>query len=262
MLKKKSAGRTFHHAPTVQPANRFVGVILADGQEAPVTSLACQETGEVVVLVLTGPRTTLAAIAALVFLKKTKKQIRFLPVAEECWYGPEHLQSMQKHGSSQIASSVGPTTYKNIVILANVANMAYCQQNPVPFPDHLRVPAVPTTEVLLLDPQQPQRSRPHPRFVLGCEGSEHPDWLTFTGMMRSLWLPFPLEFASAIWQAGVQEYLQPLPDELNETEKQTRLIEPVEHCLGIQAWQVSPTRQWEAVIKREACHIYALRQPF
>ena len=179
MSKKHPDGQAPRCAPTVTPANRFVGVVQADGQEAPVTGVACQETGEVVILVLTGPRTTAAVVAAGLHLKKTRKIISFLPNATELWRGPKRLQSMQNLGSSWIVSPVGPTTQQNVAIIANAANIAFCQLNRIPFPGD-GAPGAPPSEkysphtAVLLSHLQPQ-PLPPPRFVLGNEGAAHPD---------------------------------------------------------------------------------------
>ena len=234
----------------VTPPQRFVGTVLADGQNANVTAVACQDQGEALVLILCGPRTTVAAIAAQMHRAKSPKQVSFFPRPNESWDGPDRLQRAVALGSSWITAQVGPTVYQNIAILANAANLAYCRLNPVAFPGNEE-----SVSRTMYGPFQgnPKRLVPPSRFVLATEGASHPDWLAFAGMMRTLWLPFPLSLAPALWEAGRHEPLCPHDDEQCRLTGEHTLIEPVVHTLGIEAWQIIPTRQWENVLKRVTC---------
>jgi hypothetical protein len=85
---------------------------------------------------------------------------------------------------------------------------------------------------------------------LANEGAEHPDWMTFIGLMRTFWLPFPPAFAPLLWTIGLQTPLELAEDESTQLEGEHCLIEPVECTLGIAAWQILPARQWQTLLER------------
>lgn len=242
---KKTGAAT--RSSIVTPSRRFIGTVLADGQDANVLALAALENGETLLLDLSGPRTTVAAIAATMHRAKSPKPVSFFPRPGESWGGPDHLKRSEALGSSTIATQIGPTVYQNLAIIANAANIGYCCLNPVEFPGD---PQTATSAPSVPPASEKKRRVPPARFVFATEGSAHPDWLTFTGMMRTLRLPFPLEAAPLVWAAGIKELFEPLANEecLHLTGSHT-LLEPIEHTLGIEAWQIIPTRQWEVLIE-------------
>ncbi len=241
----------------VVPSTRFVGTVQAHNLEAQVTALACQSAGDIIMLSIVGPRTTVSAIAATLHKGgRTRQPILFHPTSPQIWYGPEQLYRMQAMGSGWMASAVEPTTHLNVAVLAHAANIAYCRAHPIPQPEK-------DPESSPSPPHQPgaerarKRAIPAPRFVLASEGADHPDWMTFTGLMRSLWLPFPLSFAPFIWEAGRAWHFEVAPFETTDLdmEREHTLIEPVACALGIQAWQIIPSRQWETLLEHETPRI-------
>lgn len=74
--------------------------------------------------------------------------------------------------------------------------------------------------------------------------------MTFTGLLRTFWLPFPLSFAPLVWSAGLHTPLELAEDEATQLEGEHTLIEPVEYTLGIAAWQILPAKQWHVLLER------------
>jgi hypothetical protein len=119
--------RTISSTPQVVPANRFLGTVHVDRLEAQVRSLACYHSGEMILLIMNGPRTAVSAIAATLHNGgKTRRPAHFTAARGEQWDGPELLYRMTALGSGWITSSVEPTTQVDVAIMAHGANMDYC----------------------------------------------------------------------------------------------------------------------------------------
>ncbi len=240
-------------SPRVVPANRFVGKVEVDRMEAQITSIACHRTGDIVLLTMNGPRTTVSAIAATLHKGgKSRKPVHFTAEQSERWHGPDQLYRMEGLGSGWIVSKVEPTTQLDVAVLAHAANIAYCCQNPIPQPQKMEAPPPlrQESDTRRKPPSLPTLPIPPLRFLLANEGAEHPDWTTFTGLMRTLWLPFSLPFAPLMWEAGLRTPLQLAEDESTQLEGEHILIEPVECTCGIAAWQIIPTKQWGVLLEQ------------
>jgi hypothetical protein len=181
--------------PTSQvvPENRFIGTVQVDLLEARVTALACLRSGEIVLLTMTGPRTTVSAIAAALHKGgKNPKSAQFTASPGEQWDGPEKLFRMDGLGSGWITSPVEPTTQLEVAILAHGANIGQCCQCPLPQPHRPEAPPMHSEQERPRRPSSaPRYPLPPLRFLLANEGAEHPDWMALTGLMRTFWLPFP-----------------------------------------------------------------------
>ena len=102
-----------HAQEGVAPANRFVGTVQVDSLEARVTSLICQPSGDIVLLTMNGPRTTVSALAATLHKGgKTRKAVHFTAAERERWRGPNSLYRMQALGSGWIVASVAWSKYR------------------------------------------------------------------------------------------------------------------------------------------------------
>src|SRR6266536_2795193 len=126
------SARTYQLASPVLPMlpDRFVGVVNADGQEARVAAIVCQQEGGVALLNLAGAETTAMAVAMnLVRMesneqKAAKQNVVFTPPPDLDWAGPPTLLRITAVTYKILTAPIVNTQERNLLLLPLTANLA------------------------------------------------------------------------------------------------------------------------------------------
>jgi hypothetical protein len=216
-------------------ADRFVGVVSADGQEARVAAIVCQREGGVALLNLAGAETTAMAVAMnLVRVesneqKAAKEKVVFTPAPDLDWAGPTTLLRITALTYKILKAPIANTKERNLLLLPQSGNIGAGVRDPIPIPpdphaqpDRRTMPA-----------SAPHASvEPPPRFIFANHDQACPDELAFLGHLRALRIPTPLHWGSLLWEGGLA----------------ANLITPL-LALGVRSWQIVAHHQrWAELV--------------
>jgi hypothetical protein len=216
-------------------ADRFVGVVTADGQEARVAAIVCQSEGGVALLNLAGAETTAMAVAMnLVRVesneqKAAKQKVVFTPAPDLDWVGPTALLRITAVSYSILKAPIVNTKERNLLLLPQSGNIGAGIRDPIPIPpDPNAKPELQPTPA-----SAPQVSvEPPPRFIFANHDQARPDELAFLGHLRALRIPTPLHWGPLLWEDGLA----------------ANLITPL-LALGVRSWQIVADHQrWAELV--------------
>jgi hypothetical protein len=212
--------------PVRAHGQRFYGTLQADGQQARVAGLACDE-GELVTVSLVGYETSVAAILASLWVRR---EVPFLVAQGVQWEGP---RTMKRRGESyrEISTPLPSTRESHYLALPVSVHILEGILHPVDLPtEEEETPATPFQPFPPLSPEEQKARR---RFVLGNWDEETPHPRSFLGHLYGMRLPFlhrDLDhpewssiWADALWKRGMAR----------------RLVVPLPHTLGLRAWRLS-----------------------
>jgi hypothetical protein len=220
--------------PVRAHSDRFYGVVQADGQKPRVAAVVCDE-GDVIALSLVGFETSTSAVLATIWAREAAA---FLVAPDVEWKGPRNLRRK-------------PESYRQFSLqLAGTRESHYIA---LPLSSHIRdgilhppdLPKPKEEDIPPIDEEAPTlgwRETAQPialptsdrtRYVLGCWDEPAPHPRSFLGHlygMRVLFLhrdqnhpEWQTVWAEELWKRG----------------RSRRLIEPVQHALGMKAWKIS-----------------------
>ncbi len=209
-----------------------VGMMQADGFQAPVGSLLLDDQQEVLLLAaLVGPRATVAAIFAQLL---QGKRVWFSSFTTEEALPPESwVRASGRY--RQIAVPLACTRGVVAVLLSHSLDLQdVCSRTPT-FPQH--VPSSQPSEAQASAPLAPVLGE---GILLGNAGERRPALQTFLTFLKAVHVILPsgallAQWADVLWEAGVQE----------------GLIQPLTAAAGIQAWKVAgQAGRWNDLILR------------
>jgi len=218
--------------PVRAHANRFFGTVKVDGQHPRLAALVCHN-GDVVLISLVGYDTSTSAVLANLWLREA---VPFLVGEGVEWKGPRSL-TRRPESYKQFSTQLEGTKEMHYIALPASAHIAEGILHPpdLPNPQEDDIPVEeekgPAFRKRSLPMAPPEVDRT--RFVLGNWDEAYPHQRGFLGNlygMRVLFLhkdedhpEWPAMWAKELWLRGLAR----------------KLIQPLQHTLGMRAWWLS-----------------------